>query len=101
MSDIPVIFLCAIHRDFGDLKSDGVIIDAPSGGFIDELAKNELSVGLYDLTAISNIPERLGLYRYEGIAKLKDHPHAEDYYEFKGKFIPILLPAVGWFEQEA
>lgn len=100
MESIPVTFLCAIHREFGPYDKDGVIIDAPKDGFISEMINSGVGPGLFDATGLSGdfIPDKPGLYRYDGVAIPADHPHVEDYFELTGKFTPIATLPDDWYK---
>lgn len=103
---IPVTFLCAIHRSFGFLESDGVIIDAPKGSYINDLVEDHSGIGLFEISGLHgvDIPDKPGLYRYDGIATPINKPHIGSFHQrkhhrFTGKFTPIMIPRDDWFEQ--
>lgn len=91
MESIPVTFLCAIHRAFGDFERDGVIVDAPDDSFMSKFVIDSYTAGLRELTVIplDELPDKPGLYRYDGIATPAEHTWITDYYEFTGEFAPI------------
>ncbi len=109
---IPVTFLCAVSVPlFGERQA--LILDMPRNGFVE---RQSIRSG-YDVYSLLSrfsekdyefhpdretlIPDRAGLYRYDGTAiRDRDDEQFGDYWKHDGKFTPIMIPRADWFEQE-